>query len=200
LSLLSRFTHTSQIMRCRLIFQILLICVIFPTTTSRGQSISTENDYSELFDTLFRTASNSPDYVIARKSHLKTLKEFFEKERTESFKTIEIQEKKLGQLNSSLDSAIKSAEKQNSDRIVINSGNYPIALLIVIAGLIVLLIAIAVRGMNERKLYKEGKDSYENLVTELDLHKKNAIERERKLMRKVIDLQNQLEIKTNPDS
>lgn len=186
-------------MRCRLIFQIILICIILPVTNIKGQSLSSENDYSVLFDTLFRTASNSPDYVIAKKSNLRSLKEYFEKERLEKLKTIEIQENKLGLLNSSLDSAIKSAEKQNSDRIVINSGNYPIVLLIVVAALIALLVAITMRGMTERKLYKESKDSYDNLVLELDLHKKNAIERERKLMRKVIDLQNQLDLKSNSE-
>ena len=185
-------------MRAIFIFQIFMICITLSITNAKGQSVPSKKDLS-IFDTLFRTATNSPEYVVASKSQIKVLKEYFEKERAESLKTIELQEKKISLLQNSMDSVLRNANIQNSEPIISQSGDYPIVLLVVLACLSALLIALYFRGLNERKQYKEGLDSYHNLVLEFDLHKKNAIERERKLMRKVIDLQNQLDLKSNPN-
>jgi hypothetical protein len=192
-----RFTQNIKAMRAILIFQIYLICVIISTTKAEGQSATSKNDFPA-FDTLFKTASNSPEYVVAKKNQINALREYFEKERTERLKTIELQEKEISLLQNSMDSVLRNANTQVSEPISSNSEDYPIILLIVTAGLLALVIALFLRVINAGKLYREGKDSYNNLVMEFDLHKKNAIERERKLMRKLIDLQNQLDLKSNP--
>ena len=152
------------------------------------------------FDTIFKPAVNSPGYVVASKDQVNLLKEFFQNEISNQVKITQIKEKEIYQLTSLADSLrkIKSLESPTS---LPSTKSYISSILIsIVVVLLFTLIGLFFRGFKTRKELKDGKDSYFNLEKEFDLHKRNAIERERKLMRKVIDLQNELELKSNPNS
>jgi hypothetical protein len=186
-------------MRVVLKVQIIAICIILSFNQAYSQSPLNKSEISA-FDTIFRAAANSPGYVVANKEQVNSLKKYLEKERSEQIKSLELKQKELNRLQTAMDSIMKAATVEKPAPVLAKTNATSSVLVVVVVALILLLITVFLKSFSNIKELKEGKDSYQNLVIEFDLHKKNAIERERKLMRKVIDLQNQLEIKTNPDN
>lgn len=186
-------------MRISLIIQIAVIStsIIFNYAYSQSELI---NKDLTAFDTIFRNAVNSPGYVVARKDQINDLKNYLEKERSEQIKSLELKQKELTRLQTSMDSVIKIVTVEKPEPVLSKSNISSTVLIVIVFVLLLLLTALFLKGFNEKKELKEGRDSYQNLVAEFDLHKKNAIERERKLMRKVIDLQNQLDFKSSSEN
>jgi hypothetical protein len=127
------------------------------------------------------------------------LKNTLKVERDSLFTKLKIQEKELSNLKSAalpiLTQPAKPETIARQDEI--SPRNY-LLFQVIIALLVGGVIFFFMKGFSIKKEVKEAKDSYQNLVTEFESHKKKAIERERKLMRKVIDLQNDLEQKSSP--
>ena len=182
---------TNKAMQINLASQIILIwSLIFIVTLGQAQSI--EEKISP-FDTVFQPAINSPTYVVASKDQVNSLKVYFENELTKHIDEIELNKEQINQLNNSLDSLLTVTSQYKPVPVAANKSNILIISIGINVILFIIFIVIFLGGLQMRKVLKEGKDSYVNLEKEFDLHKKNAIERERKLMRKIIDLQNEME-------
>ena len=183
----------------RLLFQlqVSIICLFSSINFCFAQS-STDNSEVFAFDSIFKTAINSPAYVVASKADLLTLKTNLKLERDSLYVKLKNQETELSQLKSqTLPTNLPSPIEEEPQAAVSSSTSYLLFLLI-IALLVGVVIYFFMKDFSIKKEVREAKDSYKNLVTEFEDHKKKAIDRERKLMRKVIDLQNHLEEKSSP--
>lgn len=186
-------------MRLVTVIKLSIICLFYSIDMCFAQSNA--NDHVlYAFDSIFRSAMNSPAYVVASKSDIYRLKEALKVERDSLYSMLQSQEKELSNLKSATQPILtQPATSETSPEIKreFSPGNYLIFQLI-IAILMGAVLYFFMKGFSVKKEVKEAKDSYQNLVVEFESHKKKAIERERKLMRKVIDLQNDLEQKSTP--
>ena len=180
----------------RILFAI--ICLFTSINLCFGQS-KADNHILYAFDSIFKTAQNSPAYVVASKSDINSLKQSLKTERDSLYIKLQVQEKQLSQLKSAPAPVKAQSEKVEvtTAAVATDSPNY-LMFQLVIALLVGVVIYFFMKDFSIKKEVKEAKDSYKNLVSEFDEHKKKAIERERKLMRKVIDLQNNLDEKSSP--
>ena len=186
-------------MRLYWLGQILIICLFSSINTTFGWSQKNSNDLYT-FDSIFKTASNSTAYVVASKSQMRELKKVLSQEKLDLIRQAEVKDKELSQLKVKMDSFAMNGEVEE---ILVSSSTSSPKYWPLLTGIFILLIAIGViclRYLGAKKILKESEDSYRNLVSEFETHKRQAIERERKLMRKVIDLQNDLEEKSSPAS
>ena len=137
--------------------------------------------------------------MVASKSDINSLKQSLKTERDSLYIKLQVQEKQLSQLKSAPAPVKAQSEKVEvtTAAVATDSPNY-LMFQLVIALLVGVVIYFFMKDFSIKKEVKEAKDSYKNLVSEFDEHKKKAIERERKLMRKVIDLQNNLDEKSSP--
>lgn len=183
----------------RLFFQIQIniICLFSSINFCFAQS-STDNYDFYAFDSIFKTAMNSPAYVVASKADILALKNNLKLERDSLYVKLKNQETELSQLKSqTLPTNPPSPIEENPQAVGSSTTSYLLFQLI-IALLVGVVIYFFMKDFSIKKEVREAKDSYKNLITEFEDHKKKAIERERKLMRKVIDLQNNLEEKSSP--
>lgn len=180
----------------RILFAI--ICLFTSINLCFGQS-KADNNLFNAFDSIFKTAMNSPAYVVASKADIESLKESLKVERDSLYIKLQNQEKELSQLKIAEPPIVTQPNEleEISRPVEASSSNYLIFQLI-IALLVGIVIYFFMKDFSIKKEIKEAKDSYKNLVTEFEEHKKKAIDRERKLMRKVIDLQNDLDEKSSP--
>ena len=185
-------------MRLVTLIQIASICLFSSINVCLGQSKADDN-VLYAFDSIFKTAQNSPAYVVASKSDINSLKQSLKTERDSLYIKLQVQEKQLSQLKSAPAPVKAQSEKVEvtTAAVATDSPNY-LMFQLVIALLVGVVIYFFMKDFSIKKEVKEAKDSYKNLVSEFDEHKKKAIERERKLMRKVIDLQNNLDEKSSP--
>lgn len=184
----------------RLIFlvQLSIICLFSSMNVCIGQ-VKADHNTLDAFDSIFKTAQNSPAYVVASKADIHALKELLKLERDSLDIKLKTQEEELSRLKTATPPVVVQANQQEepSPAKAPSPSNYLIFQL-VIALLVGVLIYFFMKDFSTKKEAKEAKDSYKNLVVEFEDHKKKAIERERKLMRKVIDLQNDLTEKSSP--
>lgn len=173
------------------------ICLFSTINLCFGQS-KADNHILYAFDSIFRTALNSPAYVVASKEDIQTLKESLKVERDSLYIKLQNQEKELSQLKSAAPIVAQPSIVQEIPQPVEAPASNYLIFQLIIALLVGAVIYFFMKDFSVKKEVKEAKDSYKNLVTEFEDHKKKAIERERKLMRKVIDLQNDLEEKSSP--
>lgn len=180
----------------RILFPI--ICLLTSINLCFGQS-KADNNLLNAFDSIFKTAMNAPAYVVASKADIESLKESLKVERDSLYIKLQNQEKELSQLKIAEPPIVTQPNEleEISRPVEASSSNYLIFQLI-IALLVGTVIYFFMKDFSIKKEIKEAKDSYKNLVTEFEEHKKKAIDRERKLMRKVIDLQNDLDEKSSP--
>lgn len=185
------------IMRLFFQIQVSIICLLSSINFCFAQS-STDNYDFYAFDSIFKTAMNSPAYVVASKADILALKKNLKLERDSLSVKLKNQEIELSQLKSqTLPTNPPSPIEENPQAAGSSSSSYLLFQLI-IALLVGVVIYFFMKDFSIKKEVREAKDSYKNLVSEFEDHKKKAIERERKLMRKVIDLQNNLEEKSSP--
>jgi hypothetical protein len=177
--------------------RILIICLFSFINITSGLS-QTNNKDLYAFDSIFKTASNSPAYVVASKAQIQELKKILSQEKSDLIRKAEEKDKELSQLKAKMDSL---ATNGDVTEILATSSTSSVSYWPFLIGIFILLVALGViclRNLGARKIVKESEDSYRNLVREFETHKRLAIERERKLMRRVIDLQNDLEEKSSP--
>jgi hypothetical protein len=181
-----------------LAFQINTICLFLILNCNWTYAQSSASGIDAI-DTVFRNATNSPGYVVASKADIQLLKNTLKMERDSLYSQLENQKKELSQLKSEKETVTQPTPVEESPKPVSSSSspNYLLFQLI-IALLVGAVIFYCMKDFSTKKEVKEAKDSYKNLIVEFEDHKKKAIERERKLMRKVIDLQNDLEEKSSP--
>jgi len=187
-------------MRPFIAFRSCIICLFLIVNSTWSYSQITSSRIAA-FDSIFKTAVNSPAYVVASKSDIEVLKSTLKKERDSLTIKLQSQEKELSQLKLSSTPVAQSTPVEVADSpkpVSTSSSTNYLLFQLIIALLVGVIIYFFMKDFSIKKEVREAKDSYQNLVVDFETHKQKAIERERKLMRKVIDLQNDLEQKSNP--
>lgn len=171
-------------------YPILFIFWTFFCLPSFGFSQETKDSISwtNQLDTLFRTAVNSPDYLVIKKSDWNEIKSL---------------------VNDSISSKIRLAKEIQVVRTTLDSTSYvqtskfttfekpeatfdkPVLLFLV--ALLVYGGIITFRLYAQREKVKVNQDILDETEKEFLNHKKSSVERERKLMRELIDTRNKLE-------
>jgi len=179
----------------------LTVCVFcflwFLTLTTISKAFG-KNDLASPSDTIFRQAKNSPGYIVAKKSDWDRLKAIWTDSLSAQQKIIE-EERKL--MKTKIDSVQQRSTneepaevlEQSTDNQAESSNNMvlifvPILLLLFIYG-----AAVTFRLLNHTTNQKSQAEQLVHLESDLLQHKKASIERERRLMRELIDTRNQLQ-------
>jgi hypothetical protein len=161
------------------------------------------NDKStELFDLFFFKSINSPDYYVIHQKDFKKLKSSlsFYKDSTESIISAlqlnnQVIKDSLLSSKSSMDRISKllnsNSIEQEKNKLIIQNQLFSIRIFIIF------LAALSIfMGYNYFKIkgkYNSDLGSFFEIEQQFDAHKKNFIERERKLLRQIIDLKNKIE-------
>jgi hypothetical protein len=159
---------------------------------------------SILFEEMFSPASNSSSHYIVNEKDLKKLK-YIVQSHSDSTDLIVNSVLLNNQLKSdSLKNSIKSVDSLTqilNEKLVVENRNYQtnqasiFGIFFSIAALVILLFFLSTAYFRIKEKFKFSSESLAEVEKNFDAHKKNAIDRERKLMRELIDLKNKLEIK-----
>lgn len=176
----------------------LSLCLICLSGISQQLTITPTETQVETSDTIFRQATNSPGYLVVKKADWDRLKNAWRDS--------------LNQVNQSLiEEQVKYSKKIDSITSIKNSQSSkdPIFIpkeetipefsdqkMLVFGFLTMILIfyslIITFRLFSQKSGFKSQNDRLDQIEKDFDQHKRSAIERERKLMRELIDTQNQL--------
>lgn len=150
-------------------------------------------------DSIFRQATNSPGYLVVKKIDWDRLKQVWRDSLNQTNKSLE---EEKGKYLEKIDSISRLTESQASKSDLPSSSNVktssdlPNRTLLLfgfgISLLIIYSLFITYRLFSQIGVFKSQHDRLDQIEKDFDQHKKNAIERERKLMRELIDTQNHL--------
>jgi hypothetical protein len=187
----------------------LFLLILLGSSTQAKQVISpSQKTGFEFSDSIFRVATNTPDYLVVKKSDwnqlklilsdsLKKQQEFIDSEK-QSIQTLLDSLKQQTQINQP-ENRIENDSHEAGLGFQIN----PLAVTIPSVALFIYGIVITLLFFNQKKEQKSQVERLKNLEIEINNYKKASIDRERKLMRELIDTRNQLEEekeKQNSDS
>ncbi len=176
---------------------VFLLFPFFPAVSQKSKASASEIDI-QASDTIFRQASNSPGYLVVKEADWDRLRKVW----TDSLKQNEkllIQEQKNSQakvdsIQGMVDSMIIEESGSKSYTIPTNTSDLTIPALIFGLGLLFIYgLVITIKLLSQKIGIKSQIDRLDQLEKDLEQHKRNSIERERKLMRELIDTQNELE-------
>jgi hypothetical protein len=174
----------------------LILILLCSPALSQQPSFSPPKNSIEASDTIFRRATNSPGYLVVKEADWDRLKKVWK----DSFKQKEellIQEqKKYNAKVDSIQQIVDSANIQESkpDNNPTNPSDFTIPILALSLGLLIIYGAvITIRLLSQKIGLKSQIEQLDQIEKDFDRHKRNSIERERKLMRELIDVQNELE-------
>ncbi|MFN3998129.1 hypothetical protein [Algoriphagus sp.] len=186
---------------------VLLLFLFFPAVSQKSTASVTENS-TQASDTIFRQASNSPGYLVVKKADWDRLRKVW----TDSLKKNQellIQEQK--KYTSKVDSLQQFKASTNNQELSPKSDNNPsnpldftIPILALSLGVLIIYGAVITIKLLSQKIGQKSQiERLDQIEKDFEQHKRNSIERERKLMRELIDVQNELEeerSKQNQDS
>jgi hypothetical protein len=187
----------------------LLFLLLFDFHSSFSKDLKIDNrasiqdTLSRVLETLFKPATNSPEFNIVKTKDLLSFKSFIiENEKTQNGLILSL-ENQIMVKNDSIKLVVKELDKlalENQELLSPKKKDelwgldiYKVILPSLLFLLVLLLIYLAIYYL---KLYTELKSSKESIVSvekELETYKRNSVERERKLMRQLLDLQKKLE-------
>jgi len=179
-------------------FRLATLILIFLCSPALAQQMnfSSQENSIEASDTIFRRATNSPGYLVVKEADWDRLRKVW----TDSFKQKEellIQEQKKYQAKvDSIQQNVNSANIQDSksDTNPKNPSDFTIPILALSLGLLIIYGAvITIKLLSQKIGVKTHIDRLDQIEKDFERHKRNSIERERKLMRELIDTQNELE-------
>jgi hypothetical protein len=185
----------------------ILVLLWFPAVSQQA-GVST-NDASDIAsDTIFRKASNSPGYLVVKKADWDRLRKIW----SDSLRMNKdlLQAEKIKYL-SKLDSIQQIPPAANlpeieKEQATVDSTSPDSTTLLLGLGLVFFVLygaVITFQFISQRSGRKSHVERLELIEEDFNRHKKNSIERERKLLRELIDTQNELALekaKQNPDS
>ena len=178
------------------------IPVLAQDTTSVQNSLNS-GTISSQFDYIYRVSNGFQEYEVVKKANLEKLKSNV----TDSIRVLrkEIADLKLKQnsVSDSLANFSEVLEKVNQEKeaailekdsfsflgIAIEKNLYSTIMWLLVAGLAAAMAFFSVQYVRSFGRVKKAQKDLEDVQAEFDQHRKNALERERKLKRELIDAQ-----------
>ena len=190
------------------ILSLVLVFSVFQLSTMAQDTTSVQNSLnsgtiSSQFDYIYRVSNGFQEYEVVKKANLEKLKSNV----TDSIRVLrkEIADLKLKQnsVSDSLANFSEVLEKVNQEKeaailekdsfsflgIAIEKNLYSKIMLLLVAGLAAAMAFFSVQYVRSFGRVKKAQKDLEDVQAEFDQHRKNALERERKLKRELIDAQ-----------
>lgn len=166
----------------------ILMTILLTTNLGFSQEISKSLLWTDELDTLFQPAINSPDYLVIKKSEWNGIKELF----IESIKAQETQfmQREIDRMMVDSTEHVKTSKILPIEKSEAATNNPLLLLLIPLIGYAAF---ITFKLYAQRERVKLNQDILDQTEKEFQKHKKSSVERERKLMRELIDTKNKLE-------
>lgn len=170
-------------------FKIFLLCLTFYTSSLQAQEASNDEvskNIIQSMDTLFRAATNSTNFRVISNSDLEQLKA-----RINSALASKVNGKAPVSILRVDTVYLESKVSQESpSNAVAGLSDYSILWMVAALLLIVISLVLLVMGFKSRRTMKDSLDRLNTLESDFERHKTNSINRERKLMRDLIDARN----------
>lgn len=190
------------------ILSLVLVFSVFQLSTMAQDTTSVQNSLnsgtiSSQFDYIYRVSNGFQEYEVVKKANLEKLKSNV----TDSIRVLrkEIADLKLKQnsVSDSLANFSEVLEKVNQEKeaailekdsfsflgIAIEKNLYSTIMWLLVAGLAAAMAFFSVQYVRSFGRVKKAQKDLEDVQAEFDQHRKNALERERKLKRELIDAQ-----------
>ncbi|MGY6558840.1 MAG: hypothetical protein ACXIT9_06115 [Nitritalea sp.] len=169
--------------------------------TASAQSTLNEGSISTQFDYLNEISNNYQEFKVVKKTHLEQLK----KNVTDSLRTYAEEQKQLAEKISRQESEIKSlqedqeklqaelseaiANRENLTLLGIQTSKtvYNSILWTIIAGLTGAFAFSFIQFSRSHKIIKQARKDLADTMEEFEQHRKNTLDRERKLKRELVD-------------
>lgn len=191
------------------IFLVLIAFSIF-INASHAQEVSEETGslnsgtISSQFDYLNRISNNFQDYKVVKKTNLDKIKSnvldslsVFEKDLIAIQQTVKDQQEKINQLESQingtqadLDEALQAKDSFFFLGIPIHKNLYNTIMWAIVAGLLCAFLFFLYKYSRSHSVIKTARKNLEETVEEFEQHRKNTLDRERKLKRELVDALN----------
>lgn len=181
----------------------ILTLILFNLFQASSQEIQEMNqsNVANKFDILIKNSNNYQDYKVVKKSWLKLLKKQVTDSISDSKSKIEFLNSEISKHLTSvnnlsdrqlvLENEIKrlNTEKESFDFLGsnINKGSFKTLFWVVSGGLTVLLLFFIIKYQSSNRITKETKSKLDDLEHEFEEHRRIALEREQKVMRKLQD-------------
>jgi hypothetical protein len=187
----------------RLTFVALLLSLTLPSLAIQ-QSTNIQNSAPSISDTIFRSAVNSPGYLVVKKSDWEAYKKLWNDSITSQVKRLESERvavrRKLDSLNkaSILPTQALNQQEPSDSSDSVESSDSSAQLNPVLLGILLLFLVANGLGLfffflRKNKGMKDQNERLNLLENELSDYKTASIQRERKLMRELIDTRQALE-------
>lgn len=185
-----------------LVFSVFQLPTMAQDTTSLQNSLNS-GTISSQFDYIYRVSNGFQEYEVVKKANLEKLKSNV----TDSIRVLrkEIADLKLKQnsVSDSLANFSEVLEKVNQEKeaailekdsfsflgIAIEKNLYSTIMWLLVAGLAAAMAFFSVQYVRSFGRVKKAQKDLEDVQAEFDQHRKNVLERERKLKRELIDAQ-----------
>lgn len=190
------------------ILSLVLVFSVFQLPTMAQDTTSVQNSLnsgtiSSQFDYIYRVSNGFQEYEVVKKANLEKLKSNV----TDSIRVLrkEIADLKLKQnsVSDSLANFSEVLEKVNQEKeaailekdsfsflgIAIEKNLYSTIMWLLVAGLAAAMAFFSVQYVRSFGRVKKAQKDLEDVQAEFDQHRKNVLERERKLKRELIDAQ-----------
>ncbi|MDP2039566.1 MAG: hypothetical protein Q8S14_00970 [Algoriphagus sp.] len=174
----------------------LILILLCSPALSQQSGFSTPETSLEVADTIFRRATNSPGYLVVKEADWDRLKKVWKDSFKQKEELLNQEQKKFNAKVDSLQQIEASTNHQEpspkSDNNTTNTSDFTIPILAL--GILIIYGTVTTIKLISQKIgVKTQIERLYQLEKDLELHKRNSIERERKLMRELIDVQNELE-------
>lgn len=189
------------------LFTVLCIFFIYGSTFSQeteelGASLNSGTIESQ-FEYIYRTSNNFQEYEVVKKSNLETLKSHIldslkvykdqivtlKAEKTAQADSILLLSGELARAVNEKEAAIEAKESFSFLGINIQKSLYSTIMWIIVAILGGMLLFFSMQYFKSSGRIRKAQKDLEDLQAEFEQHRKNALERERKLKRELIDAQ-----------
>lgn len=175
----------------------LILLLIWLPAMSQQSAVSTIEDSNAASDTIFRMATNSPGYLVVKKADWDRLRKIWSDSLRMNNDLLQNEKTKYhSKLDSiqQITSATNLSEIENEPAAADSTSSDPTTLLLGLGLAFFVLYGgiITFRLYSQNSGLKSQSERVDQLEKDYNQHKKNSIERERKLMRELIDTQNEL--------
>lgn len=173
-----------------------ILLLLFLPAVSQESTVSATEKSSQASDTIFRQASNSPGYLVVKKADWDRLRKVWTDSLKQNEELLIREQKKYNAKIDSIEQIVDPAKIPDSKPVnnPTNPSDFTIPILGFSLGLLIIYGAvITIKLLSQKIGLKSQIERLDQLEKDLEQQKRNSIERERKLMRELIDTQNELE-------
>lgn len=173
-----------------------ILLLLFLPAVSQESTVSATEKSSQASDTIFRQSSNSPGYLVVKKADWDRLRKVWTDSLKQNEELLIREQKKYNAKIDSIEQIVDPAKIPDSKPVnnPTNPSDFTIPILGFSLGLLIIYGAvITIKLLSQKIGLKSQIERLDQLEKDLEQQKRNSIERERKLMRELIDTQNELE-------